>query len=84
MELNFGKVLLGDYGHYIVINGKDDMYQVPIINKNTTMKVYYTENGKTEFVFDAADKLRNARLPIKDEIKKEIVSQLENNRFIFD
>jgi len=83
MELNFGKVNVGDPGYRIIIeNGK--VYQYPIIHSDTTMKVYYKEKGakKAEYLFDAANMLRNTRIEMADEEAKKVLNQLRKHGYI--
>lgn len=82
MELDFGKVYIGDYGYYLLIeNG--EVYQVPIIHPDTTMKVYYTKDKETQYVFDAADVLRKTRLKLSDTEKEKVLKQLKDNGYNF-
>lgn len=81
MELSFGKVNLGEYGYYLMIkNGI--VYQVPIINDNSSYKVYRSLNGKTSYMFDAAQLLRNARLQLDDNAAMVVMQQLVKNGYI--
>lgn len=81
MNLKFGRVYVGDYGYFLLIeNGT--FYQVPIIHPNSSYKVYYSENGKPSFVFDAADVLRNAKIRLPDEEASKVLRQLIKNGYI--
>ena len=82
MKCNFGRVYIGDYGYYLLIEN-EDVYQVPIIHEDTSLEVYYSENGQTKYVFDAADMLRNAKIKLADEEKGKVLEQLRNNNYIF-
>jgi len=81
MEMTFGKVPLGEYGYYLLIeNGT--VYQVPIINANSSYKVYRKLNGKTTYMFDAAQILRNAKLQLDDNAAAVVMRQLVKNGYI--
>lgn len=81
MEMTFGKVPLGEYGYYLLIeNGT--VYQVPIINTNSSYKVYRKLNGKTTYMFDAAQILRNAKLQLDDNAAAVVMRQLVKNGYI--
>ncbi len=82
MELDFGKVQVGDYGYYIMIED-GEVYQVPIIHPNTSFKVYYTKDKKTQYIFDAADVLRGTRIKFSDSEKEKVLQQLNNSGYIF-
>lgn len=81
MELEFGRVLVGDYGYRLVVeNG--ELYQVPIVHPNSSYKVYYKETGKSAvFVIDAADVLRNIRIKLADDEKKKVLDKLSENGY---
>ena len=80
MELDFGKVYVGDYGYYLIYeNG--EFYQVPIIHEDTTMYVYYKEGKKVTKLFDAASILRGIRIKMSQEEKAKVLSQLKKNGF---
>lgn len=82
MELDFGRVYVGDYGYYLLIeNG--EVYQVPIIHPDTTMKIYYTKDKETQYVFDAAEILRKTRLKLSDAEKEKVLNQLQDNGYNF-
>jgi len=76
MELDFGKVYVGDAGYYLSIeNG--EVYQIPIIQEDTTMNVYYKEKGENaQFLFDAADILRNTKIKLSDEEATKVINRL--------
>lgn len=81
MDMSFGKVPLGEYGYYLLIeNGT--VYQVPIINANSSYKVYRKLNGKTTYMFDAAQILRNAKLQLDDNAAAVVMRQLVKNGYI--
>ena len=81
MDMTFGKVPLGEYGYYLLIeNGT--VYQVPIINTNSSYKVYRKLNGKTTYMFDAAQILRNAKLQLDDNAAAVVMRQLVKNGYI--
>ena len=82
MELNFGRVQVGNYGYYIMIED-GEVYQVPIIHPDTSFKVYYTKDKQTQYIFDAADILRGTRIKISDSEKEKILQQLNNSGYIF-
>ena len=81
MEMTFGKVPLGEYGYYLLIE-KGTVYQVPIINVNSSYKVYRKLNGKTTYMFDAAQILRNAKLQLDDNAAAVVMRQLVKNGYI--
>ena len=55
MEINFGKdYSMCPYGSALVIKNDGTVLAYPIIHEGTTMPVYFTNNGKTELAFDAA------------------------------
>lgn len=83
MELDFGRVYIGDYGYYLMIEG-GEVYQIPIIHPDTTFKVYYKEDGKVSYVFDAAQILRATRLRLSDDEAKKVLTHLEDNGYKFD
>ena len=82
MELDFGRVYVGDYGYYLIIED-GEVYQVPIIHPDTTMKVYYTKDKETQYVFDAAEVLRNTRLKLSDDKAEKVLKQLRDNGYNF-
>jgi len=82
MELDFGRVQIGDYGYYIMIED-GEVYQVPIIHPNTSFKVYYTKDKQTQYIFDAADVLRRTRIKISETEKEKVLQQLNNSGYIF-
>ena len=83
MELEFGKIFLGDLGYYLSI--EDGVaYQVPVINKDTSMKVYYKEIGKeSKLLFDAADILRNIKIKLGTEEEKNVLKVLSKYELLF-
>lgn len=83
MYCEFDKAYIGDYGYYLLIEDKKHIFQVPILNEETTMKVYYTEDKETRYLFDAADILRNVKIELSDDAREEIIEQLEENNFTF-
>lgn len=81
MNMSFGKVKFGEYGYAIVIeNGA--VRQIPLIHPDSTYDVYYKENKKTTYVMDAANILRNAKLPLADDEARTVMIQLVKNGYI--
>lgn len=81
MQLTFGKIPYNEYGYYLLIeNGT--VYQKPIIHANSTYKVYRTLNGKTTYMFDAAQILRNAKLQLPNDAAAVVMRQLVKNGYI--
>lgn len=77
MDIEFGKVYIGDCGYKLIFeNG--ELYQVPIIHEGTTMSVYYKENGETKLVLDAAEILRNTKIKVPQEEAEKIICQLRD------
>lgn len=81
MDLEFGKVYVGDFGYRLVVED-NELYQVPIIHEDSSYKVYYKEKGKDPvFVLDAADVLRCTRIKLSEEEKNKVLNQLSENGF---
>ncbi len=81
MELSFGRVMVGDYGYYLLVeNGM--IYQVPIIHESSTYIVYRTLNGKTSALFDAAPLLRCTRSQMKSDDAIVVMRYLVTNGYI--
>ncbi len=81
MDCEFGKVNIGEFGYKLVFeNG--ELYQAPIIHEGAKINVYYTENGETRLVFDAANILRNTKLKLSDKEAEKVKKQLEDNGYI--
>ena len=83
MQLNMGKVFIGDLGYRLSYED-GIMYQIPIIHEDTTMNVYYTENGKTSFAFDAADILRKTKIQMNEEETSRIINQLVKEGYLYN
>lgn len=82
MIFDFGKIEYGAYGYYLLIDD-NDVYQVPIIHPDTTMKVYYKEGKERKLVMDAADILRNTKFELSEEEKEKVLDQLWINGYRF-
>lgn len=81
MEMSFGKVKFGDYGYALIIeNGA--IRQVPLIHPDSTYCIYYKENNQTHYVMDAAEVLRNTKLPLADDEARIVMIQLVKNGYI--
>lgn len=81
MEMSFGKVKYGDYGYALIIeNGT--IRQIPLIYSDSSYDIYYKENKKTHFVMDAADVLRNTKLPLADDEARIVMIQLVKNGYV--
>ena len=81
MELKFGKVYIGDFGYRLVVEN-NELYQVPIVHKDSSYKVYYKEKGKDAvFVLDAANILRCTRIKLSEDEKKKVLDKLSENGF---
>lgn len=81
MELSFGKVKYGDYGYALIIeNGA--IRQIPLIHSDSSYDIYYKENQQTHYVMDAADVLRNTKLPLADDEARTVMIQLVKNGYI--
>lgn len=66
-----------NYGYYIVIDNKCDVYAVPIIHSGTSFKVF--SEGK--FICDAAWALSTCMIKVDDESKNKILNLLSENGF---
>jgi len=82
MVFDFGKIEYGAYGYYLLIEG-NNVYQVPIIHPDTTMKVYYKEGKEKKLIMDAAEILRNTKFELSDEEKEKVLDQLWINGYRF-
>lgn len=69
-----------NYGYYIVIDNKCNVYAVPIIHNGTSFKVF--SEGK--FICDAAWDISSSMIKIDDEGAEKILSILSENGFIVD
>lgn len=69
-----------NYGYYIVIDNKCNVYAVPIIHNGTSFKVF--SEGK--FICDAAWDISSSMIKIDDEGTEKILSILSENGFIVD
>lgn len=69
-----------NYGYYIVIDNKCNVYAVPIIHNGTSFKVF--SEGK--FICDAAWDMSASMIKIDDEGAEKILSILSENGFIVD
>ena len=69
-----------NYGYYIVIDNKCNVYAVPIIHNGTSFKVF--SEGK--FICDAAWDISSSMIKIDNEGAKKILSILSENGFIVD
>lgn len=81
MELTFGRVYIGDFGYRLIVEN-NELYQVPIVHKDSSYKVYYKEKGKKAvFVLDAANILRCTRIKLPEDEKKKVLDKLSENGF---
>lgn len=81
MDMTFGKVEYGDYGYALIIeNGA--IRQIPLIHTDSSYDIYYKENKQTQFVMDAADILRNTKIPLADDEARTVMIQLVKNGYI--
>lgn len=81
MEMSFGKVKYGDYGYALVVeNGV--VCQIPLIHSDSSYDIYYKENNQTYHVMDAADVLRNTKLPFADDGARTVMIQLVANGYV--
>lgn len=81
MDMTFGKIKYGSYGYALIIeNGA--VHQIPLIHADSTYNIYYKENKQWSFVMDAADILRNVKLPLADEEARTVMLQLVKNGYI--
>lgn len=81
MDMTFGKIKYGSYGYALIIeNGA--VYQIPLIHSDSTYNIYYKENKQWRFVMDAADILRNAKLPMADDEARTLMLQLVANGYV--
>ncbi len=80
MQLDFGRVYVGDYGYYLLYED-GDFYQVPIIHEDTTMYVYYKEGKEVKKLFDAAVLLRGLKIKLPESEKAKVLEQLKKNGF---
>ena len=81
MEMSFGKVKYGDYGYALIIeNGA--IRQIPLIHSDSSYDIYYKENKQTHYVMDAADVLRNTKLPLADDEARTVMIQLVKNGYV--
>ena len=81
MEMSFGKVKYGNYGYALIIeNGA--IRQIPLIHSDSSYDIYYKENNQTHYVMDAADVLRNTKLPLADDEARTVMIQLVANGYI--
>lgn len=69
-----------NYGYYIVIDNKCNVYAVPIIHNGTSFKVF--SEGK--FICDAAWDMSASMIKIDDKSADRILSILSENGFIID
>lgn len=69
-----------NYGYYIVIDNKCNVYAVPIIHNGTSFKVF--SEGK--FICDAAWDISSSMIKIDNEGAEKILSILSENGFIVD
>ena len=81
MQLEFARVNAGDCGYKLIFED-GVLYQVPIIHEGTKFNIYYTENGETKLLFDAADILRNTRIKVPQDEAEMILQQLRDNGVI--
>lgn len=76
-----GKVKYGDYRYALIIeNGA--IRQIPLIRPDSSCDIYYKENKQTQYVMDAADVLRNTKLPLVDDEARIVMTQLVTNGYI--
>ena len=81
MDMTFGKIKYGSYGYALIIeNGA--VHQIPLIHSDSTYNIYYKENKQWRFVMDAADILRNAKLPMADDEARTLMLQLVANGYV--
>ena len=81
MDMTFGKVKYGDYGYALIIeNGA--IRQIPLIHADSSYDIYYKENKQMHFIMDAADALRNTKLPLADDEAHTIMVQLVKNGYV--
>lgn len=81
MEMSFGKVKYGEYGYALIIeNGA--IRQIPLIHPDSSYDIYYKENKQTHYVMDAADVLRNTKLPLADDAAHIVMIQLVKNGYV--
>lgn len=81
MEMSFGKVKYGDYGYALIVeNGA--IRQIPLIHSDSSYDIYYKENKQAHFVMDAADVLRNTKLPLADDEARTVMIQLVKNGYV--
>lgn len=81
MDMTFGKIKYGSYGYALIIeNGT--VHQIPLIHSDSTYNIYYKENKQWRFVMDAADILRNAKLPMADDEARTLMLQLVANGYV--
>ena len=81
MDMKFGKVEFGEYGYYMVLeDGR--LYQLPILHKDSSYKIYHHLDGNSSVVLDAADVLRNARLNMSDSEAAIVMKQLVKHGYV--
>lgn len=71
------------YGFNILVDNNKDIYFYPIIYSGTTMKIYYSENGVSEFVMDVAPILASTALIVSDEESERILNALAEKGIIY-
>ena len=81
MEMSFGKVKYGDYGYTLIIED-GAIRQIPLIHSDSCYDIYYKENKQTYFVMDAADVLRDTKLPLADDEARIVMVQLVKNGYV--
>lgn len=80
MEMNFAHVHLGDCGYYLIIED-GELYQIPLLHKDTELNIYYKENGESTFLFDAADILRNVKIKMSSEEASKVINKLNSEGY---
>lgn len=81
MEMTFGNVKCSDYGYALLIkNGA--VYQTPLIHPDSTYPIYYKENGKWNYVMDAANILRSTQLLLVEDDARTVMIQLVKNGYV--
>lgn len=81
MKMVFSKNFeYNNYGYYIIIDKKKEVFAVPIIHQGTSFQVF-SEDG---FVCDATWDLATALIKVDDNSKKTILNLLAENGFEID
>ncbi len=81
MSMTFGRVYIGDCGYRLIFEG-DKIYQVPHLHEDTEFRIYYKEDGKSTYLFDAAELLRNTRFELPKEEAAKVRKRLKESGYL--